>query len=174
MPSFLQRWWVHVLVSSGGQHPQDIDYRARGLLQPYESLKAATPGPARARNRNSKGLGSGVGGEPAEDSISHTTPCPAYFTRILQISGNHLQALHEHTQSSTEPATSAKTEISKQSHRAKSSWRPTGQASSTVLWQAAPRSIWRRPRGPQVSLPAAPARWLSGTIQGQHQGQARG
>lgn len=34
----------------GGQHPKDIDYRARGLLQPYESLKAATPGPARARN----------------------------------------------------------------------------------------------------------------------------
>lgn len=79
MPSFLQRWWVHVLVSSGGQHPQDIDYRARGLLQPYESLKAATPGPARARNKEIlKDWGVGWGENPQRTVF--LTPLPALLT----------------------------------------------------------------------------------------------
>lgn len=84
---------------------------------------------------------------------------PALFTSSIchKISGNHLKALCKHTQSSKEPATSTKTEISKaigpkaagciEAKPAQLQLWPAG------LWEAALRSIWRRPCKPQVSFP---------------------
>lgn len=85
-----------------------------GCSQLYKSLKAATPGSSRARNKEILSLGRNGGGGHQQITI-FLTPHPALFTSSIfhKISGNHLKALCKHTQSSKEPATSTRTEISK-------------------------------------------------------------
>lgn len=69
--------------------------------------------------------------EPADYSISHTTPSPAHFIHVLPTSSNHLKHC---TNTPIAPRSQLKKkDISKQSYGAKSSWLHAGQASSTVI-----------------------------------------
>lgn len=118
---FLQCWWSAFQSIQEGSTPKtSISATKPGQLLPALQEPESCY-PKALQGKKQKGIlsvGKSQGrGAPADYSISHTTPCPAHFIHILQISGNHLKALYKHTHSSKEPATGTKTEISKRSYR---------------------------------------------------------
>lgn len=103
-----------------------------GCSQLYKSLKAATPGSSRARNKEILSLGRNGGGwAPADYNISHTTPCPVHFIHISQNQWQSSQSTMQ-THPKLQGTSNKHKNRDKQSYQAKSSWLHRGQTSSTA------------------------------------------